>query len=298
MANDAVAGTPEQLGQPPADDLLGHGGGRRGDVQARVLVPRRGEPVGRQRGGERAAEDEAEEARRLAGHEPGAGAGDERIEHRARVGRSLGQRPAERGAQGVGVGLRGPDAAVGQVVEVGRGVVGGGGQEVVAVHRPTLSGAPASQNSLNPGRHLIRWTAARALRARRPTPAMEPASLPVTKGRGSIEDPEVLENVPGHVIPILEREFDDFDTEVGQVPRGETRGDRVHRLPPQAGRLRPAPARRADDPRQAADGRHHARAAGGLRRRHRALRAAEQGPHHDAPEHPDAPRPAATTPPS
>jgi sulfite reductase beta subunit-like hemoprotein len=32
------------------------------------------------------------------------------------------------------------------------------------------------------------------------------------KGRtGSLENPEVYENVPGHVIPILEREFDDFD---------------------------------------------------------------------------------------
>src|SRR4029078_711363 len=51
---------------------------------------------------------------------------------------------------------------------------------------------------------------------------MEPASLPVTKGRGSIEDPEVLENVPGHVIPILEREFDDFDTESAKYLRGET----------------------------------------------------------------------------
>src|SRR5258705_483658 len=51
---------------------------------------------------------------------------------------------------------------------------------------------------------------------------MEPASLPVTKGRGSIEDPEVLENVPGHVIPILEREFDDFDTESAKFLRGET----------------------------------------------------------------------------
>jgi sulfite reductase beta subunit-like hemoprotein len=30
---------------------------------------------------------------------------------------------------------------------------------------------------------------------------------------GSRENPEVIENVPGHVIPILEREFDDFDTE-------------------------------------------------------------------------------------
>jgi sulfite reductase (ferredoxin) len=51
---------------------------------------------------------------------------------------------------------------------------------------------------------------------------MEPASLPVAKGRGSIEDPEVLENVPGHVIPILEQEFDDFDTEAAKFLRGET----------------------------------------------------------------------------
>ena len=51
---------------------------------------------------------------------------------------------------------------------------------------------------------------------------MEPASLPVAKGRGSLENPEVLENVPGHVIPILEREFDDFDTESAKFLRGET----------------------------------------------------------------------------
>ena len=35
-----------------------------------------------------------------------------------------------------------------------------------------------------------------------------------TSGRtGTLENPEVHENVPGHVIPILAREFDDFDTE-------------------------------------------------------------------------------------
>ncbi|MDX6393774.1 MAG: hypothetical protein QOJ73_4837, partial [Streptosporangiaceae bacterium] len=38
---------------------------------------------------------------------------------------------------------------------------------------------------------------------------MEPASLDSTKTKsprsGSLENPEVLENVPGHVIPILER---------------------------------------------------------------------------------------------
>src|SRR4051794_8606317 len=42
------------------------------------------------------------------------------------------------------------------------------------------------------------------------------------KGRkGSLENPEVYENVPGHVIPILEREFDDFDTEAGSFLRGD-----------------------------------------------------------------------------
>src|SRR6476620_909554 len=34
------------------------------------------------------------------------------------------------------------------------------------------------------------------------------------KGRvGSLENPETYENVPGHIIPIIEREFDDFDNE-------------------------------------------------------------------------------------
>jgi len=44
---------------------------------------------------------------------------------------------------------------------------------------------------------------------------MEPTSLDTQKAAraGTLENPEVLENVPGHVIPILEREFDDFDTE-------------------------------------------------------------------------------------
>src|SRR5581483_5617727 len=43
---------------------------------------------------------------------------------------------------------------------------------------------------------------------------MEPVTaseLTKTGGRGSLESPEVYENVPGHIIPILEREFDDFD---------------------------------------------------------------------------------------
>jgi sulfite reductase (ferredoxin) len=42
---------------------------------------------------------------------------------------------------------------------------------------------------------------------------------------GSLENPEVLENVPGHIIPILEREFDDFDTESTRYMNGELDGD-------------------------------------------------------------------------
>lgn len=45
------------------------------------------------------------------------------------------------------------------------------------------------------------------------------------RGRGSLENPEVYDDVPGHVIPILEREFDDFDTEAGKFMRGETPED-------------------------------------------------------------------------
>ena len=60
-------------------------------------------------------------------------------------------------------------------------------------------------------------------------PAPTPADLDQDQGkkqhgkgkRGSLENPEVYENVPGHVIPILEREFDDFDTEAASFLRGE-----------------------------------------------------------------------------
>ena len=120
---------------------------------------------------------------------------------------------------------------------------------------------------------------------------MEPGSIPAQ--RGTLEDPEVLQNVPGHVIPILAAGVRRLQDRGHEVPRRRAARGRVHQVPPQAGRLRPAPARRADDPREAALRRGHARADGELRRRDREVRAAEQGPHHDAPEHPDAPHPAA-----
>ena len=46
------------------------------------------------------------------------------------------------------------------------------------------------------------------------------------KGRpGSLENPETYENVPGHVIPIIEREFDDFDNEAEKFLAGDTPED-------------------------------------------------------------------------
>ena len=59
---------------------------------------------------------------------------------------------------------------------------------------------------------------------------MEPTAA---KGKkGSISNPEVYENVPGHVIPIIAREFDDFDVEAekfldGQTPENEFIGFRL-----------------------------------------------------------------------
>jgi sulfite reductase beta subunit-like hemoprotein len=41
------------------------------------------------------------------------------------------------------------------------------------------------------------------------------------ESRGSLDNPEVLENVPGHVIPIIAGEFDDFDTESTRYLQGQ-----------------------------------------------------------------------------
>jgi sulfite reductase beta subunit-like hemoprotein len=43
--------------------------------------------------------------------------------------------------------------------------------------------------------------------------------------KGSLEDPEIVQNVPGHVIPILQREYDDFKTEATRFLAGDTPED-------------------------------------------------------------------------
>src|ERR1700739_1579532 len=52
---------------------------------------------------------------------------------------------------------------------------------------------------------------------------MESAAIPAP--RGTLEDPEVLQNVPGHVIPILQREYDDFKSEANRFLSGEMEED-------------------------------------------------------------------------
>src|ERR1700741_4068509 len=57
---------------------------------------------------------------------------------------------------------------------------------------------------------------------------MEPASIHTEKASprtGSLDNPELVEDVPGHVIPVLEREFDDFDTESTRFLQGDLEGD-------------------------------------------------------------------------
>jgi sulfite reductase beta subunit-like hemoprotein len=63
---------------------------------------------------------------------------------------------------------------------------------------------------------------------------MEPSSVHEkrkTSGKpGSIDNPEIVQDVPGHVIPILEREFDDFDNEAAQFLEGGTPEDEFIRF--------------------------------------------------------------------
>src|SRR3954447_5657640 len=57
------------------------------------------------------------------------------------------------------------------------------------------------------------------------TTTMEPSALQGkrTAGRpGTLDNPEVLKDVPGRIIPILEREFEDFDSQSEKFLGGET----------------------------------------------------------------------------
>ena len=79
-------------------------------MEGGVLVPRRHQPVGGERGGQRSADDEAEVAGACGRDEARFGAGGQRVDHRGGILAKLGQRPAEGAAYGrrIGAGGHGP----------------------------------------------------------------------------------------------------------------------------------------------------------------------------------------------
>jgi hypothetical protein len=85
-----LLGQPKQRPEPVDRDGLDRRGRRRRDRAERVLVPRAGEPVGRQRGRQRAAGDEAEVARAGRGDEPAVEVARQVVDHLLRRDPRLG----------------------------------------------------------------------------------------------------------------------------------------------------------------------------------------------------------------
>ena len=98
---------------------------------------------------------------------------------------------------------------------------------------------------------------------------MEPSSTePRAHGRaGSLTNPEVVEDVPGHIIPILEHEFDDFDSEAGKFLAGDTPEDQFIGFRLKQGVYGQRQANVQMVPREAAVRRHQPRADGRVRGR-------------------------------
>ena len=88
-ADGALPRQAEQVEQPGLGDLLHGGVGRGSGAQAGVLVPRADEPVGGQRRGVGAADDEAEEPPRRHRGEPGLAGPRQEVDDVLRRGRSL-----------------------------------------------------------------------------------------------------------------------------------------------------------------------------------------------------------------
>ena len=155
---------------------------------------------------------------------PGSAAAASSLDNLAGIGWLLGQRAAERRPQVVGVvGLRAHRGLVEALSSMVGGEVGDGVQELARVHGREPNPRPIAGSRI--GYCYICWPSPTA-RLEQST-RMEPSAGNVTEQqprigrRGTLENPEVYENVPGHIIPILEREFDDFDTEAAQFLAGE-----------------------------------------------------------------------------
>ncbi len=115
---------PEERHEPRCGDLLRDRGGRRDGIEPGVLVPRARQPIGRERRGQAAADDEPEIAWPGTADQARVGRGRQLLDDSRRIGRTLGQRPAERGPERAQV--HGPRDRPGfQRVDVRRGEVCG-----------------------------------------------------------------------------------------------------------------------------------------------------------------------------
>ena len=144
---DARAGRQlEQIHQPAGGDLLGDGRRRRQDVQAGVLVPRAGQPVGRERRGQPATDDEPEVARPGARDEPGVGGRGQRFDNGQWLRRAIRERAAHRGPELRDVD-RAPDGTRLETRQVGGGDLGRAGQQCCLIgHRsPPRPGSAESR---------------------------------------------------------------------------------------------------------------------------------------------------------
>ena len=123
-----AVGDAEQLLQPRARDLLDDRCRWTGYVQAGVLIPGGGEPVGGERSRDRAADHEAEVATAWDGDHTRVDPRDELLDHARWVRRLLGQRPSEQSAQLLGCRLREHRPLVERLEEL-RSEVGGASEQ-------------------------------------------------------------------------------------------------------------------------------------------------------------------------
>ena len=140
---------PEQLGQPAADDLLGHGGGRRGDVQAAFWSHAEASQSAASAAGSEPPNTKPKKRGDWLAMRPGPAASTSASSTARGSDGPSGNGPPSAARRAAGSISAGPTRPLGQAVEEGRGVVGGRGQEVSRVHAPTLSGA-VRPNSLIP----------------------------------------------------------------------------------------------------------------------------------------------------
>ncbi len=140
----------QQLQDPAQADGLQQGGARGHVVKGAVLVPGARQPVGRQRGRQRSADDEAEEPRSGHGHGRRCYRRVQQLQHLCGLGGGLGQGGVQRGQPGDRPGFRG-HAAGGQLLQIADRPLGRRGEQA--------AGGTGRFEGLHPGNVLPRGPA-------------------------------------------------------------------------------------------------------------------------------------------